>query len=208
MLKYLSANGIDIRQFEYIETIIYQPRIYFENKVKSWTYNIIELIEESKKIKVGVDTVYEALSKCKQANSKKLAEYIHTSENGCRFCPAKMKCKKYLMQAEELVGDLVDRTHVPFNETLKYLDPLEDIQDLVELGKKLEENLPKLEQFYKEIQDYFMLLDKLPENVYQATKAARLSYISDTEKVLSVSQENNIDGIDHSIKLETIKDTP
>lgn len=195
MLKYLAANGHDIRQFKKIKSIIYQPRTYKETKAKVCEYTLQELVEASKNIKTGVDTVYDILSNYKNKRSKLVTSNLNPTEDGCRFCPAKMTCKKYLKQNEDLLGDLVSKA-----EKTK----IKEEKELVSIGKLFEESLPKLEKFYKEIQDYYMSLPELPDGVYAANRAGRLSYIDDQEKVISLLQENGVDVIDHSIKLVTI----
>lgn len=195
MLKYLASNGHDIRQFKKVKTIIYQPRTYRETKAKVYEYTLQELIEASKPIKTGVDTVYEILSKYKNKNSKVVTANLNPTEDGCRFCAAKLTCKKYLKQSEDLLGDLVSKSEqTRINEE----------KELVAIGKLFEESLPKLEKFYKEIQDYFMSLPELPAGVTIASRAGRVSYISDTEKIISLLQEQGVDVIDHTIKLVTI----
>ena len=195
MLKYLSKEGFDIRKLSAIKTIIYQPRTYKETKAKVCEYTLQELVEASKNIKTGVDTVYDILSKYKNKNSKIVTSNLNPTEDGCRFCPAKMACKKYLKQNEDLLGDLVSKA-----EQTK----IKEEKELVNIGKLFEESLPKLEKFYKEIQDYYMSLPELPAGVYAANRAGRLSYINDQEKVISLLKEQGVDVIDHSIKLVTI----
>ena len=195
MLKYLASNGIDIRKLKTIKTIIYQPRTYKETKAKVCEYTLQELVEASKNIKTGVDTVYDILSKYKNKNSKIVTSNLNPTEDGCRFCPAKMTCKKYIKQNEDLLGDLVSKA-----EQTK----IKEEKELVNIGKLFEESLPKLEKFYKEIQDYYMSLPELPAGVYAANRAGRLSYINDQEKVISLLKERGVDVIDHSIKLVTI----
>lgn len=197
MLKYLASNGHDIRQFKKIKSIIYQPRTYKETKAKVCEYTLQELVEASKNIKTGVDTVYDILSNYKNKNSKLVTSNLNPTEDGCRFCPAKMTCKKYLKQNEDLLGDLVSKA-----EKTKIKEAAEG--SLVAIGKLFEESLPKLEKFYKEIQDYYMSLPELPDGVYAANRSGRLSYIDDQEKVISLLQEQGVDVIDHSIKLVTI----
>lgn len=195
MLKHLASTGHDIRQIKTIKSVIYQPRTYRENKAKMCEYTLQELIEASKPLKLGVDTVYDILSKYKNKNSKIVTANLNPTDEGCRFCPAKMKCKKYIKQSEDLLGDLVSRA-----EQIK----IKEEKELVAVGKLFEESLPKLEKFYKEIQDYYMSLPELPSGVYSANRAGRMSYISDTEKVISVLSNQGVDVIDHSIKLVTI----
>lgn len=195
MLKYLASNGHDIRQFKKIKSIIYQPRTYKETKAKVCEYTLQELVEASKNIKNGVNTVYDILSTYKNKNSKIVTSNLNPTEDGCRFCPAKMTCKKYLKQNEDLLDDLVSKA-----EKTK----IKEEKELVSIGKFFEESLPKLEKFYKEIQDYYMSLPELPDGVYAANRAGRLSYIDDQEKIISLLQDNGIDGIDHTIKLVTI----
>lgn len=195
MLKYLAANGFDIRQLTSIYNVIYQPRTYKENKEKICAYTVHELVDASKLIKSGVDLVYDILSTYKNKNSKIVTSNLNPTEDGCRFCPAKMCCKKYIKQNEDLLGDLVSKA-----EKTK----IKEEKELVSIGKLFEESLPKLEKFYKEIQDYYMSLPELPDGVYSANRAGRLSYIDDQEKVISLLQENGVDGIDHSVKLITI----
>lgn len=195
MLKYLASNGHDIRQIKKIKSVIYQPRTYRENKAKVCEYTLQELIEASKPLKLGVDTVYDILSKYKNKNSKIVTANLNPTDEGCRFCPAKMKCKKYIKQSEDLLGDLISKA-----EQTK----INEEKELVAIGKLFEESLPKLEKFYKELQEHYMSLPELPEGVYSANRAGRMSYISDTEKVISVLSDQGVDVIDHSTKLVTI----
>ena len=197
-LKFLSSQGIDIRKFKEVETIIYQPRIYTENKVKSYTYNMQDLVEQSKIIKRAVDKVYEIYNKARGKSSKLVLENLSTSEEACRFCNAKMICKVYAKQGTDLLGDLI-------SEKEKVQNYPNEV-NWVEIGKKFEEELPKLQKFFDEVLDYFLELpeDERPQGVYVARKSSRLSYINNQEKVLEVLRNNEIDGIDHSIKLITL----
>lgn len=198
MLKYLSQIGVNIKALTEVETIIYQPRIWGD-KIKSCKYSLIELIEHSKSIKESVDKVYEILGKYTNRKSKIVTSNLHTSEEACRFCPAKMDCTKYVRQNEDLLTDLA--SDMTLANTSKANKPV----NLVEIGKKFEEYLPKLEAFYKEIENYFLdIKDNLPEGVFVKNRAGRLNYIKDTEKVIKVLRDNKIDVIDHSIKLVTI----
>lgn len=195
-LKYLSSQHIDIRNFKEIETIIYQPRIYTGETVKSYKYTMQELVKQSKIIKEAVDKVYEIYSKPK--NSKIVKSNLYASDEACRFCPAKLICQAYIKQETDLLSDLL-------TEKEKASEAPQDI-NLVEIGKKFEEELPKLEKFFKELQDHFLSLpdNERPDGVYLAQKAGRLSYIDDQEKVIEVLRNNEIDVIDHSIRLITL----
>ena len=195
-LKYLSSQHIDIRNFKEIETIIYQPRIYTEIKVKSYTYSMQELVQQSKIIKEAVDKVYALYSK--SANSKIVKENLSASEEACKFCPAKMICKAYAKQGTELLGDLISEK--------ERLQKHPDDVNWVEIGKKFEEELPKLQQFFNDVLEYFLVLpaEERPQGVYESRKSGRLSYINNQEKVIEVLRNNEIDAIDHSIKLITL----
>ena len=195
-LKYLSSQHIDIRNFKEIETIIYQPRIYTEIKVKSYTYSMQELVQQSKIIKEAVDKVYALYSK--SANSKIVKENLSASEEACKFCPAKMICKAYAKQGTELLGDLISEK--------ERLQKHPDDVNWVEIGKKFEEELPKLQQFFNDVLEYFLVLpaEERPQGVYESRKSGRLSYITNQEKVIEVLRNNEIDAIDHSIKLITL----
>ena len=195
-LKYLSSQHIDIRNFKEIETIIYQPRIYTGDTVKSYKYTMQELVQQSKIIKGAVDKVYELYSKPK--NSKIVKENLSASEEACKFCPAKMICKAYAKQGTELLGDLISEK--------ERLQKHPDDVNWVEIGKKFEEELPKLKQFFNDVLEYFLVLpaEERPQGVYEARKSSRLSYINNQEKVIEVLRNNEIDAIDHSIKLITL----
>ena len=197
-LKFLSSQGIDIRKFKEVETIIYQPRIYTENKVKSYTYSMQDLVEQSKIIKRAVDKVYEIYDKAKGKNSKLVIENLSASDEACRFCNAKMICKAYAKQGTELLGDLI-------SEKEKLQKHPDDV-NWVEIGKKFEEELPKLQQFFDDVMKYFLILpaEERPQGVYEARRSSRLSYINNQEKVIEVLRNNEIDAIDHSIKLITL----
>lgn len=195
-LKYLSSQHIDIRNFKEIETIIYQPRIYTGEIVKSYKYAMQELVQQSKIIKEAVDKVYALYSK--SANSKIVKENLSASEEACKFCPAKMICKAYAKQGTELLGDLISEK--------ERLQKHPDEVNWVEIGKKFEEELPKLQQFFNDVLEYFLVLpaEERPQGVYEARKSSRLSYINNQEKVIEVLRNNEIDAIDHSIKLITL----
>lgn len=195
-LKYLSSQHIDIRKFKEIETIIYQPRIYTGETVKSYKYAMQELVQQSKIIKEAVDKVYALYSK--SANSKIVKENLSASEEACKFCPAKMICKAYAKQGTELLGDLISEK--------ERLQKHPDEVNWVEIGKKFEEELPKLQQFFNDVLEYFLVLpaEERPQGVYEARKSSRLSYINNQEKVIEVLRNNEIDAIDHSIKLITL----
>ena len=195
-LKYLSSQHIDIRKFKEIETIIYQPRIYTGETVKSYKYAMQELVQQSKIIKEAVDKVYALYSK--SANSKIVKENLSASEEACKFCPAKMICKAYAKQGTELLGDLISEK--------ERLQKHPDDVNWVEIGKKFEEELPKLQQFFNDVLEYFLVLpaEERPQGVYEARKSSRLSYINNQEKVIEVLRNNEIDAIDHSIKLITL----
>ena len=195
-LKYLSSQHIDIRNFKEIETIIYQPRIYTGDTVKSYKYTMQELVQQSKIIKGAVDKVYALYSK--SANSKIVKENLSASEEACKFCPAKMICKAYAKQGTELLGDLISEK--------ERLQKHPDDVNWVEIGKKFEEELPKLKQFFNDVLEYFLILpaEERPQGVYEARKSSRLSYINNQEKVIEVLRNNEIDAIDHSIKLITL----
>ena len=195
-LKYLSSQHIDIRNFKEIETIIYQPRIYTGDTVKSYKYTMQELVQQSKIIKGAVDKVYALYSK--SANSKIVKENLSASEEACKFCPAKMICKAYAKQGTELLGDLI-------SEKEKLQKHPDDV-NWVEIGKKFEEEMPKLQQFFNDVLEYFLVLpvEERPQGVYEARKSSRLSYINNQEKVIEVLRNNEIDAIDHSIKLITL----
>lgn len=195
-LKYLSSQHIDIRNFKEIETIIYQPRIYTGDTVKSYKYTMQELVQQSKIIKEAVDKVYALYSKPK--NSKIVKENLSASDEACKFCPAKMVCKVYAKQGTELLGDLISEK--------EKLQKHPDGVNWVEIGKKFEEELPKLQQFFNEVLDYFLELpaEERPQGVYESRKSGRLSYINNQEKVINVLRNNEIDAIDHSIKLITL----
>lgn len=195
-LKYLSSQHIDIRNFKEIETIIYQPRIYTGDTVKSYKYTMQELVQQSKIIKGAVDKVYALYSK--SANSKIVKENLSASEEACKFCPAKMICKAYAKQGTELLGDLISEK--------ERLQKHPDDVNWVEIGKKFEEELPKLQQFFNDVLEYFLVLpaEERPQGVYEARRSSRLSYINNQEKVIEVLRNNEIDAIDHSIKLITL----
>ena len=195
-LKYLSSQHIDIRKFKEIETIIYQPRIYTGETVKSYKYAMQELVQQSKIIKEAVDKVYALYSK--SANSKIVKENLSASEEACKFCPAKMICKAYAKQGTELLGDLISEK--------ERLQKHPDDVNWVEIGKKFEEELPKLQQFFNDVLEYFLVLpaEERPQGVYEARRSSRLSYINNQEKVIEVLRNNEIDAIDHSIKLITL----
>lgn len=195
-LKYLSSQHIDIRKFKEVETIIYQPRIYTGDTVKSYKYTMQELVQQSKIIKGAVDKVYALYSK--SANSKIVKENLSASEEACKFCPAKMICKAYAKQGTELLGDLI-------SEKEKLQKHPDDV-NWVEIGKKFEEELPKLQQFFNDVLEYFLVLpaEERPQGVYESRKSGRLSYINNQEKVIEVLRNNEIDAIDHSIKLITL----
>lgn len=195
-LKYLSSQHIDIRNFKEIETIIYQPRIYTGDTVKSYKYTMQELVQQSKIIKEAVDKVYALYSK--SVNSKIVKENLSASEEACKFCPAKMICKAYAKQGTELLGDLISEK--------ERLQKHPDDVDWVEIGKKFEEELPKLQQFFNDVLEYFLVLpaEERPQGVYESRKSGRLSYINNQEKVIEVLRNNEIDAIDHSIKLITL----
>ena len=195
-LKYLSSQGIDIRKFKEIETIIYQPRIYTGETVKSYKYAMQELVQQSKIIKEAVDKVYALYSK--SVNSKIVKENLSASDEACKFCPAKMICKAYAKQGTELLGDLISEK--------ERLQKHPDEVNWVEIGKKFEEELPKLQQFFNDVLEYFLILpaEERPQGVYEARKSSRLSYINNQEKVIEVLRNNEIDAIDHSIKLITL----
>ena len=195
-LKYLSSQHIDIRNFKEIETIIYQPRIYTGETVKSYKYAMQELVQQSKIIKEAVDKVYALYSK--SANSKIVKENLSASDEACKFCPAKMICKAYAKQGTELLGDLISEK--------ERLQKHPDDVNWVEIGKKFEEELPKLQQFFNDVLEYFLVLpaEERPQGVYEARKSSRLSYINNQEKVIEVLRNNEIDAIDHSIKLITL----
>ena len=195
-LKYLSSQHIDIRNFKEIETIIYQPRIYTGDTVKSYKYTMQELVQQSKIIKEAVDKVYALYSK--SANSKIVKENLSASDEACKFCPAKMICKAYAKQGTELLGDLISEK--------ERLQKHPDEVNWVEIGKKFEEEMPKLQQFFDDVLEYFLVLpaEERPQGVYEARKSSRLSYINNQEKVIEVLRNNEIDAIDHSIKLITL----
>ena len=195
-LKYLSSQHIDIRNFKEIETIIYQPRIYTGETVKSYKYAMQELVQQSKIIKEAVDKVYSLYSK--SANSKIVKENLSASDEACKFCPAKMICKVYAKQGTELLGDLISEK--------ERLQKHPDDVNWVEIGRKFEEELPKLQQFFNDVLEYFLILpvEERPQGVYEARKSSRLSYINNQEKVIEVLRNNEIDAIDHSIKLITL----
>ena len=195
-LKYLSSQHIDIRKFKEIETIIYQPRIYTGETVKSYKYTMQELVQQSKIIKEAVDKVYALYSK--SANSKIVKENLSASDEACKFCPAKMICKAYAKQGTELLGDLI-------SEKEKLQKHPDDV-NWVEIGKKFEEEMPKLQQFFNDVLEYFLILpaEERPQGVYEARRSSRLSYINNQEKVIEVLRNNEIDAIDHSIKLITL----
>ena len=195
-LKYLSSQHIDIRNFKEIETIIYQPRIYTGETVKSYKYTMQELVQQSKIIKEAVDKVYALYSK--SVNSKIVKENLSASDEACKFCPAKMICKAYAKQGTELLGDLISEK--------ERLQKHPDDVNWVEIGKKFEEELPKLQQFFNDVLEYFLVLpvEERPQGVYEARKSSRLSYINNQEKVIEVLRNNEIDAIDHSIKLITL----
>ena len=195
-LKYLSSQHIDIRNFKEIETIIYQPRIYTGETVKSYKYAMQELVQQSKIIKEAVDKVYALYSK--SVNSKIVKENLSASDEACKFCPAKMICKAYAKQGTELLGDLISEK--------ERLQKHPDEVNWVEIGKKFEEELPKLHQFFNDILEYFLVLpvEERPQGVYEACRSSRLSYINNQEKVIEVLRNNEIDAIDHSIKLITL----
>ena len=195
-LKYLSSQHIDIRNFKEIETIIYQPRIYTGETVKSYKYTMQELVQQSKIIKEAVDKVYSLYSK--SVNSKIVKENLSASDEACKFCPAKMICKVYAKQGTELLGDLISEK--------ERLQKHPDEVNWVEIGKKFEEELPKLHQFFNDVLEYFLVLpaEERPQGVYEARKSSRLSYINNQEKVIEVLRNNEIDAIDHSIKLITL----
>ena len=195
-LKYLSSQHIDIRNFKEIETIIYQPRIYTGETVKSYKYTMQELVQQSKIIKEAVDKVYALYSK--SVNSKIVKENLSASDEACKFCPAKMICKAYAKQGTELLGDLISEK--------ERLQKHPDEVNWVEIGKKFEEELPKLQQFFNDVLEYFLVLpvEERPQGVYEARKSSRLSYINNQEKVIEVLRNNEIDAIDHSIKLITL----
>ena len=195
-LKYLSSQHIDIRKFKEIETIIYQPRIYTGETVKSYKYAMQELVQQSKIIKEAVDKVYALYSK--SVNSKIVKENLSASDEACKFCPAKMICKAYAKQGTELLGDLISEK--------ERLQKHPDDVNWVEIGKKFEEELPKLQQFFNDVLEYFLVLpaEERPQGVYEARKSSRLSYINNQEKVIEVLRNNEIDAIDHSIKLITL----
>ena len=195
-LKYLSSQHIDIRNFKEIETIIYQPRIYTGDTVKSYKYAMQELVQQSKIIKEAVDKVYSLYSK--SVNSKIVKENLSASEEACKFCPAKMICKAYAKQGTELLGDLISEK--------ERLQKHPDEVNWVEIGKKFEEELPKLQQFFNDVLEYFLILpaEERPQGVYEARRSSRLSYINNQEKVIEVLRNNEIDAIDHSIKLITL----
>ena len=195
-LKYLSSQHIDIRNFKEIETIIYQPRIYTGETVKSYKYTMQELVQQSKIIKEAVDKVYALYSK--SVNSKIVKENLSASDEACKFCPAKMICKAYAKQGTELLGDLISEK--------ERLQKHPDEVNWVEIGKKFEEELPKLQQFFNDVLEYFLVLpvEERPQGVYESRKSGRLSYINNQEKVIEVLRNNEIDAIDHSIKLITL----
>lgn len=195
-LKYLSSQHIDIRKFKEIETIIYQPRIYTGETVKSYKYAMQELVQQSKIIKEAVDKVYALYSK--SVNSKIVKENLSASDEACKFCPAKMICKAYAKQGTELLGDLISEK--------EKLQKHPDEVNWVEIGKKFEEEMPKLQQFFNDVLEYFLVLpvEERPQGVYEARKSSRLSYINNQEKVIEVLRNNEIDAIDHSIKLITL----
>ena len=195
-LKYLSSQHIDIRNFKEIETIIYQPRIYTGETVKSYKYAMQELVQQSKIIKEAVDKVYALYSK--SVNSKIVKENLSASDEACKFCPAKMICKAYAKQGTELLGDLISEK--------ERLQKHPDEVNWVEIGKKFEEELPKLQQFFNDVLEYFLVLpvEERPQGVYESRKSGRLSYINNQEKVIEVLRNNEIDAIDHSIKLITL----
>ena len=195
-LKYLSSQHIDIRKFKEIETIIYQPRIYTGETVKSYKYAMQELVQQSKIIKEAVDKVYALYSK--SANSKIVKENLSASDEACKFCPAKMICKAYAKQGTELLGDLISEK--------ERLQKHPDDVNWVEIGKKFEEEMPKLQQFFNDVLEYFLVLpvEERPQGVYEARRSSRLSYINNQEKVIEVLRNNEIDAIDHSIKLITL----
>ena len=195
-LKYLSSQHIDIRKFKEIETIIYQPRIYTGETVKSYKYTMQELVQQSKIIKEAVDKVYALYSK--SANSKIVKENLSASDEACKFCPAKMICKAYAKQGTELLGDLISEK--------ERLQKHPDEVNWVEIGKKFEEELPKLQQFFNDVLEYFLILpaEERPQGVYESRKSGRLSYINNQEKVIEILRNNEIDAIDHSIKLITL----
>ena len=195
-LKYLSSQHIDIRKFKEIETIIYQPRIYTGETVKSYKYAMQELVQQAKHIKEAVDKVYALYSK--SVNSKIVKENLSASDEACKFCPAKMICKAYAKQGTELLGDLISEK--------ERLQKHPDDVNWVEIGKKFEEELPKLQQFFNDVLEYFLVLpvEERPQGVYEARKSSRLSYINNQEKVIEVLRNNEIDAIDHSIKLITL----
>ena len=195
-LKYLSSQHIDIRKFKEIETIIYQPRIYTGETVKSYKYAMQELVQQAKHIKEAVDKVYALYSK--SVNSKIVKENLSASEESCKFCPAKMICKAYAKQGTELLGDLISEK--------ERLQKHPDDVNWVEIGKKFEEELPKLQQFFNDVLEYFLILpaEERPQGVYEARRSSRLSYINNQEKVIEVLRNNEIDAIDHSIKLITL----
>lgn len=195
-LKYLSSQHIDIRKFKEIETIIYQPRIYTGDTVKSYKYTMQELVQQSKIIKEAVDKVYALYSK--SVNSKIVKENLSASDEACKFCPAKMICKAYAKQGTELLSDLI-------SEKEKLQKHPDDV-NWVEIGKKFEEELPKLQQFFNDVLEYFLVLpaEERPQGVYESRKSGRLSYINNQEKVIEVLRNNEIDAIDHSIKLITL----
>ena len=195
-LKYLSSQHIDIRKFKEIETIIYQPRIYTGDTVKSYKYTMQELVQQSKIIKEAVDKVYMLYSK--SVNSKIVKENLSASDEACKFCPAKMICKAYAKQGTELLGDLISEK--------ERLQKHPDDVNWVEIGKKFEEELPKLQQFFNDVLEYFLILpaEERPQGVYEARRSSRLSYINNQEKVIEVLRNNEIDAIDHSIKLITL----
>ena len=195
-LKYLSSQHIDIRKFKEIETIIYQPRIYTGETVKSYKYAMQELVQQSKIIKEAVDKVYALYSK--SVNSKIVKENLSASDEACKFCPAKMICKAYAKQGTELLGDLISEK--------EKLQKHPDEVNWVEIGKKFEEEMPKLQQFFNDVLEYFLVLpvEERPQGVYEARKSSRLYYINNQEKVIEVLRNNEIDAIDHSIKLITL----
>lgn len=195
-LKYLSSQHIDIRKFKEVETIIYQPRIYTGDTVKSYKYTMQELVQQSKIIKEAVDKVYALYSK--SVNSKIVKENLSASDEACKFCPAKMICKAYAKQGTELLGDLI-------SEKEKLQKHPDDV-NWVEIGKKFEEELPKLQQFFNDVLEYFLVLpaEERPQGVYESRKSGRLSYINNQEKVIEVLRNHEIDAIDHSIKLITL----
>ena len=93
-----------IYDFKSVQLVIHQPRL---DAVSEYSYSLEELEQFTQSVKVSVENVTKAVE-AYEAGAEDFSEYLHPSEDACRWCKAKAICPALADRVSQELGEMFE----------------------------------------------------------------------------------------------------